>query len=282
MVSDKPPRRSRSGKTPVTLDLAAEDKGIIAEPVRANDTDEPTASTPVDPVADGGNADAITQTTSAADDAPAQSAPAAGEASAPDAPPAKLGSEADPASSADAPATLNDTPKPADIASSEQDSSPFSQTAETQPEAPVSPAAPTTAPLASNRAGETSNKSPSTSAMIAAGIAGGLVALLLGRLGQVRGTQHITLDALIGQKVIQAVSLCRSLIDEHDPIRLVLLCKVQQEIEHCLATLTVVEKRLLVRCLHSARRLEQQTSVVQITANDDNLVHGQPRVSSVK
>ncbi len=49
MVSDKPPRRSRSGKTPVTLDLAAEDKGIIAEPVRANDTDEPTASTPVDP-----------------------------------------------------------------------------------------------------------------------------------------------------------------------------------------------------------------------------------------
>ena len=179
MVSDKPPRRSRSGKTPVTLDLAAEDKGIIAEPVRANDTDEPTASTPVDPVADHATADAITQTTSAADDAPAQSAPASGEATAPDAPPAKLGSEADPASSAGAPATLNDTLKPADIASSEQNPSPFSQAAETQPEAPVSPASSTTAPLASNHAGETSKKSPSTSAMIAAGIAGGLVALLL-------------------------------------------------------------------------------------------------------
>ncbi|MCO5733570.1 hypothetical protein [Rhizobium sp. SSA_523] len=41
MVSDKPPRRSRSGKTPVTIDLAAEDAKPVAEPVRSNDTDVP-------------------------------------------------------------------------------------------------------------------------------------------------------------------------------------------------------------------------------------------------
>ncbi len=47
MVSDKPPRRSRSGKTPVTIDLAAEAvenkdaSTTVAEPVRSNDTDAP-------------------------------------------------------------------------------------------------------------------------------------------------------------------------------------------------------------------------------------------------
>ncbi|MGN7294933.1 COG4223 family protein [Rhizobium sp. SAFR-030] len=62
MVSEKPPRRSRPGKTPVTIDLAADEVGPIAEPVRSDDTDAVTAKQ--DAVADKG---------------PAQSTPADGE-----------------------------------------------------------------------------------------------------------------------------------------------------------------------------------------------------------
>ncbi|SIQ67527.1 Uncharacterized conserved protein [Rhizobium sp. RU35A] len=70
MVSDKPPRRSRSGKTPVTIDLAAEETKAaeppaVAEPVRSTDTD------------------AVIETATP-EDAPAQSTPADGPAAAPD------------------------------------------------------------------------------------------------------------------------------------------------------------------------------------------------------
>ncbi|MGK6313281.1 mitofilin family membrane protein [Neorhizobium sp. DT-125] len=41
MVSEKPPRRSKVEKEPVTIDLAAEEADAVAEPVRSNDTDEP-------------------------------------------------------------------------------------------------------------------------------------------------------------------------------------------------------------------------------------------------
>ena len=41
MVSEKPPRRSRKAKEPVTIDLSAEETNAVAEPIRSNDTDEP-------------------------------------------------------------------------------------------------------------------------------------------------------------------------------------------------------------------------------------------------
>ncbi|MDP9837454.1 hypothetical protein J2T09_002206 [Neorhizobium huautlense] len=44
MVSDKPPRRSKSDKSPVTIDLAAEDVSTIATPVRSDDSDIPAAA----------------------------------------------------------------------------------------------------------------------------------------------------------------------------------------------------------------------------------------------
>ncbi|MGE7369614.1 mitofilin family membrane protein [Neorhizobium sp. NPDC001467] len=44
MVSDKPPRRSKSDKSPVTIDLAAKDVTAIATPVRSDDSDVPLAA----------------------------------------------------------------------------------------------------------------------------------------------------------------------------------------------------------------------------------------------
>lgn len=41
MVSEKPPRRSKVEKEPVTIDLTAEETSPVAEPVRSNDIDEP-------------------------------------------------------------------------------------------------------------------------------------------------------------------------------------------------------------------------------------------------
>ncbi|MGI2034852.1 COG4223 family protein [Rhizobium panacihumi] len=48
MVSDKPPRRSKSDKSPVTIDLAAEDVSMIATPVRSDDSDVPVAAAKTD------------------------------------------------------------------------------------------------------------------------------------------------------------------------------------------------------------------------------------------
>lgn len=91
MVSDKPPRRSRSGKTPVTLDLSADkavdpaDPSVMAEPVRSDDTDRtPPAglagNTSVTPQDTGlsGTPFGEKPATPVTPDAPAQSAPADG------------------------------------------------------------------------------------------------------------------------------------------------------------------------------------------------------------
>lgn len=53
MVSDKPPRRSKSDKSPVTIDLAAEDVSTIATPVRSDDSDAPVAAAKTDAKAAG-------------------------------------------------------------------------------------------------------------------------------------------------------------------------------------------------------------------------------------
>jgi len=51
MVTEKPPRRSMAEKEPVTIDLTADGAGVVAEPVRSNDSDIPeTASEKVDAV----------------------------------------------------------------------------------------------------------------------------------------------------------------------------------------------------------------------------------------
>lgn len=173
MISDKPPRRSRSGKTPVTIDLAAEEKGVIAEPVRANDTDETTASVSNEPVGDPAPADAASVNTTPVENAPAQSAPAAGEVASPDSQPTKLDADIASPSSAEQQAAPQDTVKPEGASPFKQEAEPLGATSVPSPEEPAAPAQPPA------QASEAVKQSPSTSAMIAAGIAGGLVALLL-------------------------------------------------------------------------------------------------------
>ncbi|MBT9370696.1 hypothetical protein [Rhizobium sp. CSW-27] len=191
MVSDKPPRRSRSGKTPVTIDAAAEETKaaeapVVAEPVRSDDTD---AVTP-------------------AAEARAQSMPADGDAAAPEAaalapspeereataPRADDGAPAEPAPSDTSDiwttsATTTAEPAPssgttdagevppeawqttdaAEQTPSSGPSAPQKTESETRSAAPASPA-----PAARQNA-----SGPKTSAMIASGILGGIVALAL-------------------------------------------------------------------------------------------------------
>lgn len=66
MVPEKPPRRTKADKEPVTIDLSAEDVSVVAEPVRSTDSDEPAAVPKQDAPADG------LETRPAADGAPRQ------------------------------------------------------------------------------------------------------------------------------------------------------------------------------------------------------------------
>jgi hypothetical protein len=45
MVTDKPPRRTKSNKEPVTIDGTASKPDVVAEPVRSNDSDDTASST---------------------------------------------------------------------------------------------------------------------------------------------------------------------------------------------------------------------------------------------
>jgi len=157
MVSEKPPRRSTTNKEPVTIDLTAEESAVVAEPVRANDTDET-----IQP-AETETADDQTPDVSAS---PATSAPAAlpeTEAAKAETPPFD-----DPApdfrSDTDSSGKVgDDTAKPAQEKASTPPP-PF-EPRQTQNAAPASPTP--------------ANSRPATSTLVAAGIFGGIVALLL-------------------------------------------------------------------------------------------------------
>ncbi|MFD1746404.1 hypothetical protein ACFSE1_13100 [Rhizobium helianthi] len=171
MVSDKPPRRSRSGKTPVTLDLAAEEKAAIAEPVRANDTDATTDASQPDQNPEAGQAPA----------GAAQSAPAAGDAAAPDKEPvtveAQPGEEVSDGASAKASPQSSDLPtEPQTASPTAEPTSPFGPKKENEPETASSHP---TEPPAATTSSRPVKQSPATSSMVAAGIVGGLVSLLL-------------------------------------------------------------------------------------------------------
>lgn len=162
MVPEKPSRRSRSGKTPVTLDLAAEEKATVAEPVRSDDSDTPPAS----PVSE---APAPVE-----DAAPAQSAPASGEATAPDQEQAAAHTAAkEEAASPHASETHDRREETPPLAEETVRVSETASTAQTPPP-PAQPAPP--AP-----------RQASSTGFLAAGIAGGLVALLLAGAMQYAG-----------------------------------------------------------------------------------------------
>ncbi|CDZ40057.1 mitofilin family membrane protein [Neorhizobium galegae] len=131
MVPEQPPRRSKTDKEPVTIDLTAEQSDVVAEPVRSNDTDEAVSAT--EPAED----------VSASTEEPAKAEPTDEPASSPSA--ADEPRYDDPWSAA-----AQSDPQPATVA----------------PEPEPTPAAP-------------QRPSPATSTLIAAGIFGGIVALLL-------------------------------------------------------------------------------------------------------
>ncbi|CDN49846.1 COG4223 family protein [Neorhizobium galegae] len=130
MVPEQPPRRSKTDKEPVTIDLTAEQSDVVAEPVRSNDTDDAVSAT--EPAED----------VSASAEEPAKAEPTEEPASSP--------SAADEPRYDDPWSAARSEPQPATVAP--------------EPE-------PTPAP--------SQRPSPATSTLIAAGIFGGIVALLL-------------------------------------------------------------------------------------------------------
>ncbi|MCJ9672494.1 hypothetical protein MOV65_21270, partial [Neorhizobium sp. SHOUNA12B] len=133
MVPEQPPRRSKTDKEPVTIDLTAEQSDVVAEPVRSNDTDDVVSATE-----------------------PAEDVTATAEE--PVTP--KSESTEEPASSPSA----ADEPRYDD---------PWSAAARNEPQPATVAPEPEPVPAPHHRT------SPATSTLIAAGIFGGIVALLL-------------------------------------------------------------------------------------------------------
>jgi|GEM_PF-3327425 len=151
MVTDKPPRRTKSSKEPVTIDATASKAEVVAEPVRSND------------LADNG-------ASFGADTAAAEATTAMGENDASTETP----SDPDVATPPEEPLTnktvTEEGERAAEIAAaadaSEIDDPPTS-TAEETSSYPRPPAA------------RTERRSPATSTLVAAGVVGGIVALAL-------------------------------------------------------------------------------------------------------
>jgi hypothetical protein len=146
MVPEQPPRRSKADKEPITIDLPVEPSDTLAEPIRSIDSDNAISAEAADDAA-------ATEAAPIRDDVTDEPvmAPSADEPPAADQP-----LQADQPVMADQP--LMDEPVPAPgIRSSSTDSEP-----EARP-----------APVVAQR------QSPSTPALLAAGIVGGLVALAL-------------------------------------------------------------------------------------------------------
>jgi len=171
MVSDKPPRRSKVEKEPVTIDLTAEETNPVAEPVRSNDTDEPV--TPAEQASE----DTIV-TEEGKSDAPAEPAPITAAiddqvTAEPTVEETKTGVEATSPSDEATPAMSNPfaTKEPVEDAFADDHKS---RIAEDEPprSATVAPE-PEPAPAAKQR------PSPAATTLVAAGIFGGIVALLL-------------------------------------------------------------------------------------------------------
>lgn len=178
MVQEQPPRRSKAVKKPVTIDLAAEESQVVAEPVRSNDSDEA--------VAQAGAAEAAPIPLGYT--APAESTPAEPRYTPSEEPPAGAPSTADGASdeaqpnwtqAEDAKATTESPTDAADREPHASDAAPGTTPSDRVPfdSEPTSSAttdysAPPT-DTARRRAGT------SVSAMVASGIFGGIVALLL-------------------------------------------------------------------------------------------------------
>jgi hypothetical protein len=176
MVPEKPPRRSKTNKEPVTIDLTADEKAAVAEPVRANDSDEvtPPAETP-ERIAD--EATTVTEGNKPAStvDEPADTAEVAVDTSPTDTPrfdDVEQARDFEAASPADPTPEPTSTPKPEPGPEPEPDLESGHSSAAWQ-----SAAAPQPNPVTEER--HPKRQAPSTSTLVASGIFGGIVALLL-------------------------------------------------------------------------------------------------------
>lgn len=159
MVSEKPPRRSKPNKEPVTIDLTAEETAAVAEPVRANDSDD---------VIDARENDAA-ETPIASDIPEATLVP---ETKVPETEAAVTEPKAEP--EAATPETPRfDEPEPEPVTASAE---PAEEKVKEEP-APFQPRPKTEDYSAQNTAPPPSR--PATSTLVASGIFGGIVALLL-------------------------------------------------------------------------------------------------------
>ncbi len=159
MVTEKPPRRSKPNKEPVTIDLTAEETAAVAEPVRANDSDDvidarenDATDTPAAP--DSPEAMPVRETEAPETEAAVTETKAEPEAAAPETP---RFDEPDPE-----PATASAEPVEEKI---KEEPTPFQPRPKTEDYSTR-----TTAPPPSK---------PATSTLVASGIFGGIVALLL-------------------------------------------------------------------------------------------------------
>ena len=170
MVSEKPPRRSKTAKDPVTIDLTAEETAAVAEPVRANDTDEPPLTAPE-------NTETFTAAEKPVEQPAGQLADQPVEQSVEAVIDEHLAAEAEPkpevaAEAEPAPTPAFDGPEPETTATDETTSTFAEKPTETESFASAYPET-ASEPAAKQKT------SPATATLIAAGIFGGIVALAL-------------------------------------------------------------------------------------------------------
>jgi hypothetical protein len=168
MVQEQPPRRSKAGKQPVTIDLTAEGSQVVSEPVRSDDSDKRTTEGVTNASVDQTGEEAY-----AAADATNDATPAAhAEEVAVETPPETL-AETPPVEAAvetDKPPVEAETPT-----GTRTDWTPEPASFDPEPAAAASTSTTTSDP----RPAETRRATTSLSALMASGIVGGIVALAL-------------------------------------------------------------------------------------------------------
>ncbi|MGA1833094.1 mitofilin family membrane protein [Rhizobium wenxiniae] len=160
MVSEKPPRRSKPNKEPVTIDLTAEETAAVAEPVRANDSDDVIDARENDPTETPVSSDIPEATPISEKEVPETEAVVTETKAEPEAvtPETPRFDEPDPE-----PVTAS--AEPAEEKPKEEEPAPFQPRPRTENYSTRN-----TAPVTSK---------PATSTLVASGIFGGIVALLL-------------------------------------------------------------------------------------------------------
>src|SRR5262245_20087575 len=85
----------------------------------------------------------------------------------------------------------------------------------------------------------------------------------------------MTFPSLLAEFIVQAESQTGGFVGKHDPLRRMLLCQCLQLPHHHSSRDRIVRILLEHRSTRTHAHLQYQTVVVQITAHQNNLCHGQ-------